>query len=298
MNDNPSPVFLKGAIHTPVWSGSRLSETYRCFGGAGKIGEVWLTSDSESLVMIDERAVAFGEYLRITGNPVPPLVKLIDAGAPLSIQVHPDEIAAMKHGGISKSEIWYVLAADPGATILYGIVDGVTADDVRYEIRYGDAEPLLRRIAVQTGDVFMIPPGMIHSLGAGVTVLEVQSCAGTTYRVKDLAGNRETHPEKSADSLRIFSMDAAFAEAFADPDRIRKFTLPGNIIAATADYALTRCISSDDTLTYDVNAGVCVFCESGSGKVGNIIFSAGDSLFFGYGGRMSLDPHTTVFFIA
>jgi len=301
MAEIKSPVKLSGAIVTPIWSGNKLSRMYDRFKDQKKIGECWETSAEKTApasVILDDHSILFLEYLRTHDLSVPPLIKLIDAGESLSIQVHPDDIAAAVHGGISKSELWYILAAEDNTSILYGTLPGVTAEDVCAAVTDGNIETLLCRIPVKKGDIFMIPPGMIHSLGAGVTVLEIQDRAGTTYRIKDLSGNREVHINESIDSIRIYSLDEAASLAFGRSHQPNGSTLPGTLIASLPGFSLTRYESHENTETLTLpDRGVYMFCEHGSGIAGTVSFASGDSLFFGDNEcTINIDPFTSVFF--
>ena len=295
-------VKLKGARFTPLWSGNRLSKIYRSFENTGSIGESWETSieeeeDAGATVCLDGCEISFREYILQKGLIDPPLVKLLDSEAPLSIQVHPDDVAAKLLGGRSKSEIWYVLAAEKGAEILYGTKDGVTLSEIKDVITNGTVESLLCRVSVQSGDVFMIPPGLVHSLGAGITVLEVQDKAGTTYRVKDIAGNRETHIRESLESVKIYSAEQIEEYRFSK-NNTNEAELPGTMIARTEGYTVSKYSSSDSDSTITLpDGGVYIFCESGSGFSENLQFETGDSVFFPACREITLSPYSSVILV-
>lgn len=292
MITNNVPVKLIGAIHTPVWSGNRLSEIYAAYSEYDKIGEVHMTSPDAKAVYCNEK-ISFGEYITRLGLPLPPLVKLLDAASPLSVQVHPDSDSARKFGGVSKTETWYVLAADLGSSIMYGTRQGVSLNEIKNAIICGDIEPLLEQIMVSVGDIYHIPPGMIHSLGGGITVLEVQDRPGTTYRVKDITGNREIHPRESAESAHLYVPGDLL------PSRNAHITsLPGDIMVAAEGYTLTRCTAGDTSQSLTLSdSGVYMFCEKGGGSSEGVNFAAGDSLFFPRGMQMKLEKGATVFFV-
>lgn len=296
-----SPVHLIGAKLSPIWSGESLCEKYSSFSDCGRVGEVWLTSvtdDCPAYARHFGQLIPFAEYLRLCGLEAPPLVKLLDTSLPLSVQIHPDREAAARHGGIPKSELWYILSAAPDAHILYGTKEGLTEGDVRDAIFDGSIEEKLCRINVKVGEVYMLPSGMLHSLGAGITVLEVQNLAGSTYRVKDIAGTREVHTVEASDSLHIYTEADAAALALSDMSRLRKKRLVGTVLAATPDFAVTRYSAEHGRSTLTVSAGVCMFCERGGGSAEGTEFFAGDSLFFGYEGTLTLNAGSCVIFTA
>ncbi len=293
MEKSYEAVKLNGKIHTPIWSGERLSKEYSAFGACGRIGEAWMTAP-DAVALTEHGPIQFGEFLIGTGLPCPPLVKLIDAASPLSLQVHPDDEAAIRLGGVSKNEIWYVLYAEVGAEILYGTAPDVTLSDLKAEILEGEALPLTQRIPVKARDVFPIPAGMIHSLGGGITVLEVQNRIGTTYRVKDIAGNRETHQYESSESVKIISPDEA-----ANRFRSSESLLPGMTIASSDDFQISK-YETDDIADETVIplSGVYMFCERGGGNVGNLCFTVGDSIFLtDEFSTVSLSPDSSVILV-
>jgi len=298
MNYTP-PVKLIGKIQTPIWSGSKLSSMYGCYRGISPVGEAWLTSavaGNESTVIADGETINFNDYLNKYDLTLPPLIKILDASSPLSIQVHPDEKSADILGGTSKSEMWYVLAAEPGSYILYGIKPGITDNEARQAIIDGSIEKIMNCIPVQAGDVFMIPPGLIHSLGAGITVLEVQNNHGTTYRVKDICGSRETHTNEALSSFKNYSAEDArtFLKTSVTGSVL---TIPGEVIAYNKEFMVTRCVThSTKHSVYTDTAGVTLFCERGTGFAGDVRFTAGDSLYLPCPDKINLSENSAVIF--
>ena len=139
----------------------------------------------------------------------PLLTKILDANDWLSVQVHPDDAYGLEHEGeLGKTECWYIIAAEPGAEIIYGH-NAKSKEELRQQIESKDWENLLTKVPVRAGDFFYVPSGTMHAIGAGIMVLETQQSSDTTYRVydfdrKDDQGNlRELHLEKSIDVLNI-----------------------------------------------------------------------------------------------
>ena len=157
--------------------------------------------------------VLYAEHRELFGNrkePVFPLLtKILDANDWLSVQVHPDDAYGLEHEGeLGKTECWYIIAAEPGAEIIYGH-NAKSKEELRQQIESKDWENLLTKVPVKAGDFFYVPSGTMHAIGAGILVLETQQSSDTTYRVydfdrKDDQGNlRELHLEKSIDVLNI-----------------------------------------------------------------------------------------------
>lgn len=117
----------------------------------------------------------------------PLLVKLLDANQALSVQVHPDDAYALAHEGneLGKTEMWVVLHAEPGAGIILGVKDGVSAESFRTALAAGALEPLLHRLPVQSGDFVCVPAGTLHAILDGLIIAEIQQNSNTTYRVYD-----------------------------------------------------------------------------------------------------------------
>lgn len=198
-----APPFRCAPILKPkTWGGRRLAALFgRPLPGNEPIGESWEVSD----VGTDVSVVADGPWARRTlrevaardgnalygGQRLPPdrfplLVKLLDATAPLSIQVHPDDPTAARLGAPSgKTEAWVVLHADPGATLWRGVRPGTTRADVERRLAAGTLAELLHAIPAAAGDVVFVPPGTIHAIGAGVVLYEIQQAADVTYRLWD-----------------------------------------------------------------------------------------------------------------
>ena len=209
-----APYFRHG-MDTP-WGGSMLRDIFMKDAPddiTGESLEISALTDRESMVANGEHAgkplsrmvELWGDAL--TGGaegPFPLLLKLLDAQQSLSVQVHPGDAYAEAHEGKSgKSEAWVILNAEPGSKIVYGLdLDG---EDLKKVIDEGRLEACLHWETVRPGDVFYIPSGMVHALGAGIQCYEIQQSSDATYRFWDwgrmgLDGKpRELHTEKALD---------------------------------------------------------------------------------------------------
>lgn len=142
------------------------------------------------------------------GNEFPLLIKFIDARQNLSVQVHPDDdLARWRHGCRGKTEMWYIIDAQPGATLLAGMSHTITPQQYLEHMSSGTLLDVLARHTTHPGDIFFLPSGRIHSIGAGNLLLEVQQASDITYRVYDfdrLDSNgkpRELHTELAIDAI-------------------------------------------------------------------------------------------------
>lgn len=249
------PLVFKPLLQTRVWGGNVLRERRAVRGaivpGNEPVGESWELVDRPEAQSIVAEGEFKGQSLHelfsahrddLCGKGVDPanpdvfplILKLLDAREDLSVQVHPDDgyAAARRPGELGKTEAWYVLEADPGAALYRGLVPGTDRETFESALRNpedgagGGVASLLRRLPARPGDAFHLPAGMIHALGAGVRIAEIQQNSDTTYRVFDwnrvgLDGRpRELHID---DALAV----ADFAEIAAGADRAVPAPLSG-----------------------------------------------------------------------
>lgn len=137
-------------------------------------------------------------------NKFPLLVKLIDADKNLSVQVHPDDAYAFSHenGEYGKNEMWYIIDAKPGARIVYDVMPGTTRESFARAVRDNSVGSCLKTVEVFPGDAVNIPSGVVHAIGQGILLAEVQQNSDTTYRVYDYGRiGRELHIEKALEVI-------------------------------------------------------------------------------------------------
>ncbi len=219
------PLKFTPAMKDYIWGGRGLEKLGKTLP-EGIVAESWEISghpDGLGVVSngslkgktIPELLEKYGQ--EFAGTAVPPsslihfplLVKVIDANDRLSVQVHPNDDYARIHenGGLGKTEMWVVLDAKPGAKLIYGLKDGVTKEIFSAAVQKNNIESCLEEIPVKKGDFFDIPAGLVHAIGAGIIIAEIQQSSNTTYRVfdynrKDAAGNtRPLHIEKALDVI-------------------------------------------------------------------------------------------------
>ena len=215
------PLFLQSVMQEKIWGGTHLRDVFDYDIPSDHVGEYWAISAHPNGVSTIKNGryagqtldVLYAEHRELFGNrqePVFPLLtKILDANDWLSVQVHPDDVYGLEHEGeLGKTECWYIIAAEPGAEIIYGH-NAKSKEELRQQIESKDWENLLTKVPVRAGDFFYVPSGTMHAIGAGIMVLETQQSSDTTYRVydfdrKDDQGNlRELHLEKSIDVLNI-----------------------------------------------------------------------------------------------
>uniref|UniRef100_UPI0040571846 class I mannose-6-phosphate isomerase n=1 Tax=Agathobacter sp. TaxID=2021311 RepID=UPI0040571846 len=128
---------------------------------------------------------------------IPLLIKKITARDALSVQVHPNDVYARKNEGSNgKTEMWYVLDCEPGAFLYYGLKHQISMNEFLKRIQNGTITEVCKKVSVKKGDVFYIPAGLVHAIGKGITVLEVQQSSNITYRVYDYQREDEHHQKR------------------------------------------------------------------------------------------------------
>ena len=208
-----------------IWGGDKIVAFKRLNVQMENVGESWEISgvkDNETRVCGGpdegkginqlvreqrERLVGHDNYQRF-GDEFPLLVKFIDARQDLSIQVHPDDKTARRQGQQrGKTEMWYALKPTPGAQLYNGLRQQLTPETYRQMVADNTIIDALARYRVHEGDVFFIPAGRIHSIGAGGFMAEVQQTSDLTYRIydynrRDRDGNlRQLHTSEAAESI-------------------------------------------------------------------------------------------------
>lgn len=219
------PMTFKPILKKIIWGGSDICPFKGITPIEEGIGESWELSHVEgnySIVdngdlegrTLDELIRIYGKQLlgekvmKQFGTTFPLLIKFIDARADLSIQVHPnDELAMKRHHSFGKTEMWYVIKAKKDAKLYSGFSQQIDADE--YVKRVGDNTimDVLQRYEVSPGDVFFLPAGRVHAIGAGCFIAEIQQTSNITYRIydydrKDANGKgRELHTELAKDAI-------------------------------------------------------------------------------------------------
>lgn len=202
---------LKDVLNKPIKS-DITGESWELSGVKGDISQV-ANGDLEGTSLqdlLDDRAEALmgKSVVDRFGKEFPILIKFIDAKQDLSIQLHPnDELAKKRHNSFGKTEMWYIMDADPGAKLIVGFNRDVEKTEYVKSIEEGTLTELMNYEEVDEGDTFFINTGKIHAIGAGVLLAEIQQTSDITYRVfdfnrRDKDGNlRELHTSLAIDAI-------------------------------------------------------------------------------------------------
>lgn len=219
------PIKLKPAFKDYLWGGTRLRDDFGKDCDFDKIAESWELSchkDGNSVVADGEFAgLTLAQYIEKEGKSVlgtncgkfenfPILIKLIDAKDNLSVQVHPNnEYAQRIEGEYGKTEMWYVVDCDEGASLLYGFKHNITKEEFRERIENNTLLEVTNSVPVKKGDVFFIEAGTLHAIGKGILIAEIQQNSNTTYRIYDYGRvgadgkPRQLHIDKAVDVTNL-----------------------------------------------------------------------------------------------
>ncbi|MFH1023385.1 MAG: type I phosphomannose isomerase catalytic subunit [Planctomycetota bacterium] len=288
-----TPVVFSPVFEERVWGGDRLARIFgKALPSGRRIGESWEVADCEGrgsriaagpfqgmtlreFAAADPPGVLGAKGARYASFPL--LFKLIDASDILSVQVHPSDGNAPP-GKSGKSEAWVVLVAEPGARIVRGLKVGTDRDGFLRHLERGTVGECLTAFPVKAGDVIDLPPGVVHALGSGIVVAEIQQSSDETYRLYDwgrvgLDGKpRPLHVEAA---LRVMRFD----ETGPDTVRPARFApAPGMVredLVANDYFVLSRWEASEPVALpmagsfriLFVMEGACVVSAGGGGSV-------------------------------
>lgn len=277
-----------------LWGGDKINDYKHLNNSLTHIGESWEISGvpgHESVVangpwkgtalpaLIDRLGadlVGRDNYERF-GTLFPLLVKFIDARLDLSIQVHPDDrLAHERHGCPGKNEMWYVIAAEPGAQLCAGLSHPISPEEYERRIADGSIEDVLCFHKLQAGDVFHIPAGRVHSIGAGAFIAEIQQTSDITYRIYDYNRRddngrlRELHTEWARDAID-YTVQADYRTHYT-PHTNEPVELVSSPHFTTSLYDLTEDMHCDyselDTfIIYICTKGAATLCDDAGSEL-------------------------------
>lgn len=283
------PLKFKPILKSIIWGGNEICKFKGVKPELEGIGESWEISSVEGNVSVVANGAfadesldkIIGEYkdqlvgkknFETFGTTFPLLIKFIDARDNLSIQVHPnDELAKKRHNSFGKTEMWYVINAAPGAFLYSGFEKQMTPDSYVKSIEDNTFVDYLAKHDVKSGDVFFLPAGRVHAIGAGTFIAEIQQTSNITYRIydykrKDANGNeRELHTELAKDAIDFKLYDnykSSYTRKENQPvelESCRYFTT--NLLELTKD--VTRDYSRIDSfVAYICMGGVCTIRDN------------------------------------
>lgn len=295
-----APIVFRPYLKSVIWGGNKICKYKGIPQPEPKIGESWEISavpGHESVVAegcykdknITELIDTFGaellgeKVMKKYNGKFPLLIKLIDAADNLSVQVHPDDALAMKrHNSLGKTEMWYIIGTDKDAKIFAGLKVAMTPDDYVKRVANGTFAETLAAHDSAPGDVFFLPAGRVHAIGAGNLLAEIQESSDITYRIydydrRDAAGHtRELHTELAKDAI-----DYTVYDNYKNPP----------VPAEIKDCEIVKCdhftterilLDGEMSISYDGTSFIVVMCI------------AGDACLKYPGGEINLTPGHTV----
>ena len=225
MDQKLYPLKFYPILKERIWGGTKLMEVLHKESAKKNIGESWELSDVEGDISIVANGSLEGRTLKelietykeaLVGNKVfkdfdtkfPLLIKFIDAKEALSIQLHPDDaLAQERHNSFGKTEMWYIMQADKGGNLIVGFKKDSNREEYVKHLKDKSLMEILNKDMVNQGDVYFIPAGRVHAIGAGVMLAEIQQTSDVTYRVydwdrvDDKGNSRELHTELALDAI-------------------------------------------------------------------------------------------------
>lgn len=203
------------------------------------------------------------------GDTFPLLVKFIDANDDLSIQVHPnDDLAKKRHNSFGKTEMWYIIQADEGASLNSGFNRTVSREEYVQRVQDNTLMDILNIEEAHPGDVFFLPAGRVHYIGKGLLLAEIQQTSDITYRIYDFdrvdstGQKRELHTKQAVDAI-----DYTFHDDYKT--RYEK-TLNKSVNAVTSDYFVTNVLHFDQEVMHDysqLDSFVIFVCVEGGATI-------------------------------
>jgi mannose-6-phosphate isomerase len=262
------PLKFNPIYHEKIWGGTRLRTLLnKDIGKMNNCGESWEISGVEGNISVVQNGFLAGNDLselieiymgELVGDKIydkfgiefPLLIKFIDAGADLSVQVHPnDELARERHKAFGKTEMWYVVDAEKGAKINTGLTQPATREKCIEYIENGRINEILHYKEVSAGEIYFIPAGLVHSIGKGIMVAEIQQTSDITYRIfdfnrKDAEGNfRELHTDLALDAINYKKIEEAKIDYTIEKNKSSK--------VVSCNYFTTNILEFDTTLEKD-----------------------------------------------
>ena len=283
---NLKPFKFEPYLKSVLWGGEKIAKYKGIVTDQHNIGESWEISGvdgHESVVAEgDDKGLNLRQIIEkykgdLVGNAVyakygdtfPLLVKIIDAKGDLSVQVHPDDtLAKARHNSYGKTEMWYIIDAEEGAPIYAGLSKQITPKEYEKLVAENAIMDVIARHDSHAGDLFFLPAGRIHAIGAGNLLAEIQQTSDITYRVydfdrRDANGNpRELHTEQAKDAIDY----TVYPEYKSEYDRNGKSATPlvkcqyfdvkreiidgvSTIDASTDSFMIIMCLDGEATIT-------------------------------------------------
>jgi mannose-6-phosphate isomerase len=280
------PLKFEPILKDKIWGGSKLKNNLNKSTKSEKCGESWEISGVQDNVSVVKNGFLAGNALQevvevymgdLVGEKIynkfgiefPLLIKFIDANDDLSIQVHPDDaMAKERHNAYGKTEMWYVLESEKEAQLISGFNQKMDKEKYLNALSTKKIKEILNFEPTQTGDVFFMPAGRVHALGAGLLIAEIQQTSDITYRIYDWdrvdasGKGRELHTELALDAIDYKMYDHYKTNYEPKPNK--------SVELADCAYFTTNYMQFDKMVEKDYNlidSFVIYICTAGSAKI-------------------------------
>ena len=278
------PLTFETIFKDKIWGGQKIKTVLgKDFSPLPNCGETWEVSGVKGNISVVSQGPLKGQSLQELlehykeelvgkhvyehfGNEFPLLVKFIDANDDLSIQVHPnDELAKERHNSFGKTEMWYIIEADPGSTLNSGFNRELTKDEYLDAVADNTLMDILNIEPVQAGDVFFLPAGRVHYIGKGILLAEIQQTSDITYRIYDFdrvddkGQKRELHTDLAVDAIDYHHYDHYKTEY--EPQK------NGSVNAVKSNYFVTNVLNFEQEVMHDythLDSFVILVCVDGA----------------------------------
>lgn len=271
------PIRFENLYYDKIWGGRDFAD-FRDNLPEGNIGESWDVACHDNGMSIvasgylkgkrfDEIIKEYGHSLvgtEVSTEKFPLLLKLINSKQDLSVQVHPgDEYAKKYENEYGKTEAWYVVEAKPNAKLIVG-TKNCSKESFAEAIKEGKIEKYLNVIEVKKGDCFLINSGLVHAIGEGLIIAEIQQNSDVTYRVYDYGRDREIHVEKSLDVIN-FNLKAVNCSK----NQVEEFDTFSKVVLCENEYFGMEKYNIRENLNDNSNEKnfFIITCVEGEGKI-------------------------------
>lgn len=297
------PLKLTAPLKDYIWGGTKLKTDYHKQTDLEKVAESWELSchkDGNSVIANGEYAgKTLVEYIEQNGKDVlgsncerfenfPILIKLIDAKDNLSVQVHPEnEYALRVEGEYGKTEMWYIVDCEEGASLLYGFKHDISKEEFQQRIENNTLLEVCNKVQVKKGDMFFIDAGTLHAIGSGILIAEIQQNSNTTYRIYDYGRvgvdgkPRELHVDKA---LEVTDLCPPTKPTTPQGEK-EQFEGYSKTLLSTCEYftVYTVTIETKANFTVDHTSFQSILCLEGNAVLtsenGTVELQKGDSIF-------------------
>ncbi len=281
------PLLLSYIPKTAIWAGTKLKNEMGKVSDLERLSESWeLSVRQEEMARIrsgEAEGLTLAEYLKkcgydcvspdfCEGDRFPLLVKFIDAEDYLSVQVHPDDDYAKRvENDSGKTEMWYIVGASEDARLVYGMKDGMTREELAKAVERGRVGDAVKYVPVKKGETYFIPAGLLHAIGAGILIAEIQQNSDLTYRAYDFdrvgkdGKPRELHVKKALDVTRPYTEEEIYAKRFELGDSDGE---NGELLANSKYFNVRRLtVKGEDTFSVSSDSFTHLLCVSGEGTI-------------------------------